>query len=143
MPTHEWATASDGYGSRRRPWRRVQIIIGVGVLACLGVFVVRSMTGAPGEGTPVLDATSYKTNVDCQVNTVGSQGTVTINGTITGDAPSYSVTVDVLDAASHQRIGGQTFEVRDTTTFGGTTPAQAPIGPSGIECKITKVGAAK
>ncbi|TDO57507.1 hypothetical protein EV651_111236 [Kribbella sp. VKM Ac-2571] len=142
MPTYEWTAANDGYRSPRSPWRRVQIVIGLGVLACLCVFAVRYMTGAPGDGTPVLDTTSYKTNVDCQVNTVGSQGTVTINGTITGDAPSYTVTVDVLDAASQQRIGGQTFEVRDTTTFGGTTPAQAPIGPAGIECKITKVGPA-
>ncbi|WP_410789098.1 hypothetical protein [Kribbella sp. C-35] len=81
----------------------------MGMLVCLGVFAVRQMTGAPGEGTPVLDATSY------------------------------TVTVDVLDAASQERIGGQTFEVRDTTTFGGTNPAQAPIGPAGIDCKITKV----
>ncbi len=73
------------------------------------------------------------------MSTVGSQGTVTINGTITGDAKSYTVTVDVFDAASQQRIGGQTFEVRGTTTFGGTTPAQAPIGPAGINCKITNV----
>jgi hypothetical protein len=62
-----------------------------------------------GREYPSLDPTSYSTNVNCQVNTVGSQGTVTITGTISGDAPSYSVTVEVLDAASRQRIGGQTF----------------------------------
>lgn len=139
MPTHEWTMANDEYGPPRRPWRKAQLIIAFGVLACLGVIAVRYMIGAPGGGTPGLDSKSYKTNVDCQVNTVGSQGTVTISGTISGDARSYSVTVEVFDAASQQRIGGQTFEVRDTTTFGGTTPAQAPIGPAGIECKITKV----
>ncbi|WP_406048896.1 hypothetical protein [Kribbella sp. NBC_00889] len=111
------------------------MIFAFGVLALLVVFTVLYLIGVPGRSTPK----SYKTNVDCQVNTVGSQGTVTISGTISGDATSYSVTVDVLDAASHQRIGGQTFEVRGTTTFGGTTPAQAPIGPAGIECKIAKV----
>jgi hypothetical protein len=56
-----------------------------------------------------------------------------------GDAKSYSVTVEVVDAASRQRIGIQTFEVRGTTTFGGTTAAQAPIGSAGNECEITKV----
>ncbi|TCC50505.1 hypothetical protein E0H73_41300 [Kribbella pittospori] len=110
------------------------MIIGFGLVALMGVAVVLYLAGVTG-GT----AKSYKTSVDCQVNTVGSQGTVTINGTISGDASSYSVTVEVLDATSHQRIGGQTFEVRGTTTFGGTTPAEAPIGPAGIECKIVKV----
>ncbi|MFC9687384.1 hypothetical protein ACFTSF_02505 [Kribbella sp. NPDC056951] len=132
MPTHEWATASDGYGSPRRPYRKAQLILGVALLICMGVVVVRQLTGAPG-------TKNYKTSVDCQVNTVGSQGTVTINGTITGDSTSYSVTVDVLDVASQQRIGGQTFEVRGTNTFSGTTPAEAPIGASGIDCKITKI----
>jgi hypothetical protein len=139
MPTHEWTTADDHYGSRRHPWRRTQLVIGLGVLAVLGVSLVLYFLGASGGSTPAVGSKTYKTSVDCQVNTVGSQGTVTISGTITGDATSYSVTVDVLDAASQQRIGGQTFEVRGTTTFGGTTPAQAPIGPAGIECKIAKV----
>ncbi len=130
--------ANDEYGSPRRR-RKTQMIIAIGVLAFLGIFAVLYLTGVRGEGSPSLDSKSYSTNVDCQVNTVGSQGTVTISGTITGDATSYSVTVDVLDAASQQRIGGQTFEVRGTTTFGGTTAAQAPIGPAGIDCKITKV----
>jgi hypothetical protein len=115
------------------------MVIGLGVLAVLGVSAVLYFLGESGGSTPALGSKSYKTSVDCQVNTVGSQGTVTISGTISGDATSYSVTVDVLDAASQQRIGGQTFEVRGTTTFGGTTPAQAPIGPAGIECKIAKV----
>ncbi|MEU4603287.1 hypothetical protein AB0F43_09930 [Kribbella sp. NPDC023972] len=139
LPTHEWTMANDGYGPPRRPWRKAQMVIAFGVLACLGVAAVRYVIGAQGGDAPVLDTKSYKTSVDCQVNTVGSQGTVTISGTISGDSRSYSVTVEVLDGASQQRIGGQTFEVRDTTTFGGTTPAEAPIGPAGIECKITKV----
>jgi hypothetical protein len=125
--------ADEEYGSPRRRRRKTQMIVALGVVAFLGVFAVLYKVGVPGS------AKSYSTNVDCQVNTVGSQGTVTINGTISGDATSYSVTVDVLDAASQQRIGGQTFEVRGTTTFGGTTPAEAPIGPAGIECKIAKV----
>lgn len=139
MPTHEWTMANDEYGPPRRPRRKIVMIIALGVLALVGVFAVLHLLGVPGVDSPSLDRKSYRTNVDCQVNTVGSQGTVTISGTITGDATNYSVTVDVLDAASHQRIGGQTFEVRGTTTFGGTTPAQAPIGPAGIECKIAKV----
>lgn len=139
MPTHEWTTANDGYGSPRRPMRKTRLIVGLGVLACLVLFTVLYLIGVPGGSTPVLDSKSYSTNVDCQVNTVGSQSTITISGTISGDATSYSVTVDVFDAASRQRIGGQTFEVRGTTTFGGTTAAQAPAGPAGIECKIANV----
>ena len=139
MPTHEWATANDGYGSPRRRWGRSQLAIGLGLLACLALALVRYLIGGSGGDAPGLGSQTYHANVDCQVNTVGSQGTVTINGTITGDSPNYSVTVEVLDATSHQQIGGQTFEVRGTTTFGGTTPAEAPIGPAGIECKITKV----
>ena len=115
------------------------MIIAFGVLAFLAVFAVLYLISVRGGSAPSFDSKSYKTNVNCQVNTVGSQGTVTISGTISGDATNYSVTVEVLDAASHQRIGGQTFEVRGTTTFEGTTPAQAPIGPAGIECKIAKV----
>ncbi|WP_405070790.1 hypothetical protein OG558_14805 [Kribbella sp. NBC_01510] len=113
--------ANEEYGSRPRRRRKTYMIIAFGVLAFLGVVAVLYVIGEPG------GAKSYRTTVDCQVNTVGSQGAVTISGTISGDAASYSVTVDVLDAASHQRIGGQTFEVRGTTTFGGTTPAQAPL----------------
>jgi hypothetical protein len=114
-------------------------MIAFGGLAVLGVVTVLYFIGALGGKTPSLSPTSYRTSVNCQVNTVGSQGTVTINGTISGDAPNYSVTVEVLDAASHQRIGGQTFEVRRTTTFGGTTASEAPIGAAGIECRIVKV----
>lgn len=139
MPTHEWTMANDEYGSPQRPRRKPYLIIALGVLGFLGLLAVLSSVGLPGGRTPSLDPKSYRTNVDCQVNTSGSQGTVTISGTITGDATSYSVTVEVLDAASRQRIGIQTFEVRGTTTFGGTTAAQAPIGPAGIECKIAKV----
>jgi hypothetical protein len=131
--------ANDQYGSLRRRRRRIQLIVGLGVLAFLGVGAVLYLIGVAGGRTPSVGPKSYKANVDCQVNTVGSQGTVTISGTITGDATNYSVTVEVLDAASHQRVGGQTFDVRGTTTFGGTTPAQAPIGAAGIECKIAKV----
>ncbi|TCC52221.1 hypothetical protein E0H75_00020 [Kribbella capetownensis] len=134
MPTSEWTLANDDYGSQSRS-RRIRMFIGFGLVALMGVAVVLYLTGVVGGGA----LKSYKTSVDCQVNTVGSQGTVTINGTISGDATSYSVTVEVLDATSQQRIGGQTFEVRGTTTFGGTTPAEAPIGAAGIECKIVKV----
>jgi len=111
------------------------MLFAFGLVALFGVAVVLYLAGVGGGSA----MKSYKTSVDCQVNTVGSQGTVTISGTISGDATSYSVSVEVLDATSHQRIGGQTFEVRGTTTFGGTTPAQAPIGAAGIDCKITKV----
>jgi hypothetical protein len=111
----------------------------LGVLGFLGLVAVLFLIGLPGGSAPSLGPKSYRTNVDCAVNTIGSQGTVTISGTITGEATSYSVTVEVLDAASKQRIGVQVFEVRGTTTFGGTTAAQAPIGPAGIECKIAKV----
>jgi hypothetical protein len=133
MPTSEWTMADEEYGSGSRRRRKTQMVIALGVLAFLGIVAALYWFGVPA-GTK-----NYTTNVDCQVNTVGSQGTVTISGTISGDATSYSVTVDVFDAASQQRIGGQTFEVRGTTTFGGTTPAEAPIGPAGIECKIAKV----
>ncbi|MCO6009118.1 hypothetical protein NE236_29500 [Actinoallomurus purpureus] len=131
--------ANDEYGSPPHPRRKTYMIIALGVLGFLGLFAVLSLIGVPGGSAPSLGPKSYRTNVDCQVNTVGSQGTVTISGTITGDATSYSVTVEVLDAASHQRIGVQTFEVRGTTSFGGNTAAQVPVGPAGIECKIAKV----
>jgi hypothetical protein len=139
MPTHEWTVANDEYGSRPRPRRKTYLIIAVGVSGLLGLLAVLYLIGALGGSTRSVGPKSYSTHVDCQVNTAGSQSTVTISGTITGDATSYSVTVEVSDAASHQRIGIQTFEVRGTNTFGGTTPAQAPIGPAGIECKIAKV----
>lgn len=139
MPTHEWTMADEGYGAPRRPRRKTPLVVGLIVVVFVGVVAVLYKTGVPEGVGPAVDSKGYSTSVDCQVNTVGSQGTVTINGTITGDATSYSVTVVVLDAASQQRIGGQTFEVRGTTTFGGTTAAQAPIGSAGIDCKITKV----
>jgi hypothetical protein len=139
MPTNEWTMANDEHGSPPRPKRKTYLLVALGVLGFLGLLAVLSLVGVPRGSTSSLDPKNYRTNVDCQVNTVGSQGTVTINGTITGDATRYSVTVEVLDAASKQRIGVQTFEVRGTTTFGGTTAAQAPIGAAGIECKITKV----
>jgi hypothetical protein len=131
--------ANDGYGTPQRHRRKTPLVIGLILLAFLGLVAVLYKAGVPEGVGPSPGSKSYSANVDCQVNTVGSQGTVTITGTITGDARSYSVTVDVLDAASQQRIGGQTFEVRDTTTFGGTTAAQAPIGAAGIDCKIAKV----
>jgi hypothetical protein len=131
--------AGDEYGSPPHPRRGTRLIIALGVLGVLGVGAALFFFGVPGGGAPSLGPKNYRTSVDCQVNTVGSQSTVTINGTITGDATSYSVTVEVLDAASRQRIGVQTFEVRGTTTFGGTTAAQAPMGSAGIECKIAKV----
>jgi hypothetical protein len=115
------------------------MIIAVGVLGFLGLVAVLFLIGAPARSAPSLGSKSYRTNVDCQVNTVGSRSTVTISGTIIGDATNYSVTVDVLDAGSHQRISVQTFEVRGTTSFGGNTAARVPVGPAGIECKIAKV----
>src|SRR3569833_165821 len=139
MPTHEWTMAGDEHGSSPRPRRKTYIIIALVVLGSLGLLAVLILIGVPGESAPAPASKSYRTNVDCQVNTVGSQSTVTINGTITGDATRYSVTVEVLETATHQRNGNQTFEVRDTTTFAGTTAAQAPVGPAGIKCKIAKV----
>jgi hypothetical protein len=131
MPTQEWAEGYNALAGRRR---RTGLVIVLVLVAVAGVLVALKFAGVPIGGP-----TNYSANVDCQVNTVGDVGTVTITGTITGDARNYSVTVDVLDAASQQRIGGQTFEVRGTTTFGGTTPAEAPIGSAGIDCKIVKV----
>jgi hypothetical protein len=139
MPTNEWTMADDVYGSSPGARRKTRVAIAIGVLVVLALSAALYFADVPGEGVPSLGSKSYSANVDCQVNTVGSQGTVTISGTITGDATNYSVTVDVLDAASQQRIGGQTFEVRGTTTFGGTTPTEAPLGSAGIDCKIVKV----
>ncbi|MFB4318397.1 hypothetical protein [Actinomadura sp. 21ATH] len=138
MPTHEWTMAGDEYGSRPRSKHRKPIIT-LALAGLLGLLAFLYMNGVPGGGAPSLGTKNYSTSVDCQVNTTGSQGTVTINGTITGDSTKYTITVEVLDAASDQRIGSQTFEVRNTKSFGGTTAAQAPIGPAGIECKIVKV----
>lgn len=132
MPTYDWTVQGDDHGSRRR---RTHKIIGLVVLAFFGVVAVVYAVDALGGNVPK----NYRTSVDCQVDTVGSQSTVTINGTIYGDATNYSVTVEVLDAASQQKIGGQTFEVRGETTFGGTALAQAPVGTAGIECKVSKV----
>ncbi|MFI5710704.1 hypothetical protein [Kribbella sp. NPDC051620] len=132
--------ADDRYGSPRQPRRKTGMIITVVVLAFLALVTALYLKAGPtAGGTPPLDTKSYQTNVNCQANTVGSQGTVTITGTITGDASSYSVTVEVLDKATQQRIGGQTFEVQGTTSFTGTTPTESPFGPAGIDCKITKV----
>ncbi|MGC4943807.1 hypothetical protein [Kribbella sp. DT2] len=82
------------------------MIIGLVVLVFVGLCAVLYFTGASLGGAPSLGPTNYSTSVNCEVNTVGAQGTVTISGTITGDASSYLVTVDVLDQASQQRIGG-------------------------------------
>ncbi|MEV4007250.1 hypothetical protein [Actinomadura sp. NPDC049753] len=131
--------ADDEYGSRPRPRRKTFLILALGVPGLLGLLAALYSTGALDGNTPSLGPKNYSAHVECQVNSAGSQGTVTVSGTITGDATRYSVTVEVLDTASHQRIGSQTFEVRGTNTFEGTTAAQAPIGPAGIECKITKV----
>lgn len=115
------------------------MVLAVALPVLLGLLAVLYLVGALDGTTRSLGPKNYSAHVECQVNSAGSQGTVTVSGTITGDATRYSVTVEVLDAASHQRIGLQTFEVRGTNAFEGTTEAQAPIGPSGIECKITKV----
>ncbi|MDL4820866.1 hypothetical protein [Actinomadura opuntiae] len=131
--------ANDEYGSRPRPRRKTFLIVTLGLAGLVGLLAVLYLTGAQGGSTSSLGPKSYNAHVACQVNTTGSQGTVTINGTITGGATSYSVTVEVLDKASHQQIGLQTFKVQGSDTFEGTTTAQAPIGPAGIECKIVKV----
>ncbi|MFD0689680.1 hypothetical protein [Actinomadura fibrosa] len=131
--------AGDDHGSRRRPRWKTYLIVALGSALLLGVLAVLYLDGGRGGSAPSLGAKSYRADVDCQVNTSGSQGTVTINGTITGDATRYSVTVEVVDAASDRRIGRRTFEVRGANTFGGTTAAQAPIGSGGINCKIVKV----
>ncbi|MFD0899468.1 hypothetical protein [Actinomadura sediminis] len=141
MPTHEWTLAQDphGRGGRRRSTRA--LIIATIILSVTGLIVVLGLLGPArsGEETPRLGAKSYDVQVDCQVNTAGGTGTVTISGTIKGDSSRFKVTVEVLDAATKERIGQRTFDVRDTTTFSGTTAAQAPVGPAGIECRITKV----
>lgn len=141
MPTHEWTLAQDPYGRGGRGTNKkalivAAVIMGVtGLIAVLG-FLVPTLSG---KGTPQVGSKSYNAQVDCQVNTVGGAGTVTISGTITGDSSRFKVTVEVLDAATKQRISEATFDVRGTTTFGGTTPAQASVGPAGIECRIAKV----
>ncbi|HEU5023411.1 MAG TPA: hypothetical protein VFV01_00680 [Spirillospora sp.] len=131
--------ANDDYGSRSRPRWKTYLIVALALAGLLGLLAVLYLTGAPGASSQSIGPKDYSAHVECQVNSTGSQGTVTISGTITGNATRYSVTVEVLDAASHQRIGLQTFDVQGTKAFEGTTAAQAPIGPAGIECKIVKV----
>lgn len=139
MPTHEWTLADDDYGrGPRRPRVPLRALV-LGLPILLALLTALHLLGV-GAGTDAsAGPKSYNTEIECQVNSSGSQGTVAINGTITGNATTYTVTVEVLDAASKQRIGLQTFQVEGTETFGGTTPAQAPIGPAGIICKILKV----
>ncbi|QKW32852.1 hypothetical protein HUT06_01380 [Actinomadura sp. NAK00032] len=141
MPTHEWTLAPDPYGRGGRDTNKKALIIAVAIMGVAGLVAVLAflLPGLSGEGTAQVGPKSYNAQVECQVNTVDGVGTVTINGTITGDASRYKVTVEVLDAASRQSIGETTFDVRDTTTFSGTTAAQAPVGPKGIDCRITKV----
>ncbi|WP_067817348.1 hypothetical protein [Actinomadura kijaniata] len=137
MPTHEWTLSHDPHGrdGRRRNRRALLIAVAVPSLIAL-VALVPALTG---EGPPRPGGRTYNAQVDCQVNTVNGAGTVSVNGTIEGDSSRYQVTVEVLDAATRQSIGQQTFDVRDTRTFGGSTPARTPPGPAGIECRITKV----
>ncbi|RSN64515.1 MULTISPECIES: hypothetical protein [Actinomadura] len=141
MPTHEWTLAQDphGPGGRRRP--KSSSIIGAAIIGVVALTAVLGLLvpALSGEGVPRLGSKSYEAEVDCQVSTAGGIGMVTINGTIEGDASRYKVTVEVLDAETKQRIAEQTFDVRDTATFGGTTPSRISASPTGIECRITKV----
>lgn len=141
MPTHEWTLAQDPYGGGGRGTNKKALIIAAVIIGASGLLAVLAFLDPTlsGEGTPKVGPKSYSTQVECQVRTVDGVGTVTISGTITGDASRYKVTVEVLDAETKQRIGEATYDVRGTTTFGGTTPAQTPVGSSGIECRITKV----
>ena len=141
MPTHEWTLAQDPYGRGGRDTNKKALIIAAVIMGAAGLMAVLAylVPTLSGEGTPQIGSRSYNARVECQVSAVGGVGTVTINGTITGDSSRFKVTVEVLDAASKQPIGEATFDVRDTTTFGGTTPAQAAVGPAGIECRIAKV----
>lgn len=141
MPTHEWTLAPDPYGRGGRHRNKKALIIAAIIMGATGLIVVLRLLAPAlsGEETARLGSRSYDAQVDCQVNTSGGAGTVTISGTITGDSSRFTVTVEVLDAATKQRIAEQTFDVRGTTTFGGTTAAQAPMGPAGIECRIAKV----
>ncbi|TDD65041.1 hypothetical protein E1293_40740 [Actinomadura darangshiensis] len=141
MPTHEWTLAEDPYGGGGRGTSKKALIIAAVIMGVTGLIVVLGflVPTLSGDGTPKVGSKPYNARVECQVNTVGGAGTVTVSGTITGDSSRFKVTVEVLDSATKQRIGEATFDVRDTTTFGGTTPAQAPVGPAGIECRIAKV----
>ncbi|MFC5751570.1 hypothetical protein [Actinomadura rugatobispora] len=141
MPTHEWTLAQDPYGRGGRRRNKKALIIAAVIMGVTGLIAVLGLLvpALSGEGTPRLGSKSYDAQVDCQVNTVGGAGTVTISGTIKGDSSRFKVTVEVLDAATKQRIGERTFDVRDTTTFSGATAAQASVGPAGIECRIAKV----
>ncbi|MQY07182.1 hypothetical protein [Actinomadura macrotermitis] len=138
MPTHEWTLAQDPHGPGGRQRHRKALLIAVIVAGAVGLLylLVPALTG---KDTPRLGHRTYNAQVSCQVETTGGVGTVTIDGTIKGDSNRFQVTVEVLDAATKQRIGERTFDVRDTTTFSGTTPAQTPPGPAGIDCRITKV----
>ncbi|MEV5754904.1 hypothetical protein AB0L00_44485 [Actinoallomurus sp. NPDC052308] len=141
MPTHEWTLADDRPG-RGGPRKRRKALIAVLVLSgAIALFVVLRLLvpGSFEQGGPRLGHRTYNAKVDCQAQTSGDSATVTIGGTISGDSPHFTVTVEVLDTATKQRLAVQTFEVRGTTTFGGTTPAQAPVGPAGIDCRIAKV----
>lgn len=141
MPTHEWTLAQDPYGRGGRRRKKRASVIGAVVMGAVGLIVVLGLLvpALSGEGTPRLGSKTYDAQVECQVSTVGGVGTVTISGTIEGDASRYKVTVEVLDAASKQRLAERTFDVRGTRTFSGTTAAQGPVGQAGIECQITNV----
>ncbi|MFI6517883.1 hypothetical protein ACIBF1_20170 [Spirillospora sp. NPDC050679] len=141
MPTHEWTLARDPHGPGDRRRHRKALLIAVLVPGVIGLlFLLRLLApGLFGEDAPRLGHRNYSAKVNCQVESSGGVGTVTISGTVKGDSSRFKVTVEVLDAATKQRIGGRTFDVRDTTAFSGTTPAQAPAGPEGIECRIVEV----
>ncbi|GAA3946006.1 hypothetical protein GCM10023085_30170 [Actinomadura viridis] len=141
MPTHEWTLADDRYGrgGPRKPRKTLIIALVLSGAVALLVVLRLLVPGLFGEGVPQLGHKTYTARADCQMSTSGNSGTVTINGTISGDSSRFTVTVEVLDAATKQRLAEQTFEVRDTTTFGGTTAVQASAGPDGIECRIAKV----
>jgi hypothetical protein len=141
MPTHEWTLAQDPYGGGGQGGNKKALMIAIAVMGVAGLIAVLAflVPALSGDGTPKVGPKSYNAQVECQVKSAGGAGTVTISGTITGEASRFQVTVEVPDAESKQRIGGATFDVRDTTTFGGTTAAEAPVGPAGIECRIAKV----
>ncbi len=115
--------AQDPYGQGGRGTNKKALIIAAVIMGVTGLIVVLGflVPTLSGEGTPQVGSKNYNAQVECRVNTVGGAGTVTISGTITGDSSRFKVTVEVLDAATKQRIGEATFDVRDTTTFSGTT----------------------
>ncbi|OLT35571.1 hypothetical protein BJF79_32285 [Actinomadura sp. CNU-125] len=141
MPTHEWTLADDRPGGGGpRNFRTALIVVAVLSVAVAVLVALRLLgPGSSEEGVPKLGHKTYEAQVDCRVNSSGDSGTVTIDGTIRGESSRFEVTVEVLDTATKQRLALQTFEVSGTTTFGGTTPAQAPVGSAGIECRITEV----